>query len=71
MQLSNWLGEGTQLIYNKAGDPIFLSKDGLKKVRFDFNRPAPHENPHLHLEHLVNGEWQEINRVYPFDVPHK
>ena len=70
-QISTWLGEGTQFIRNKAGDPIFLSKDGLRKVRFDFNRPAPHESPHLHLEDLVNGEWQEISRVYPIDVPHK
>jgi hypothetical protein len=70
-QISGWLGEGTQLIRNKAGDPVFISKDGLRKVRFDFNRPAPHENPHLHLEHLVDGEWQEISRVYPIDVSHK
>jgi tetratricopeptide (TPR) repeat protein len=70
-QISEWLGEGTQLIRNKAEDPIFLSKDGLRKVRFDFNRSAPHENPHMHIEQLVNGEWKEISRVYPIDVPHK
>ncbi len=70
-KISEWLGEGTQFIRNKAGDPVFLSKDGLRKVRFDFNRPAPHESPHLHLEHLVDGEWQEISRVYPIDVPQK
>ena len=70
-QISGWLGEGAQVMHNKAGDPIFLSKDGLRKVRFDFNRPAPHENPHLHLERLIEGEWQEISRVYPIDVPHK
>jgi hypothetical protein len=69
--LSEWLGEGTQFIRNKSGDPVFLSKDGLRKVRFDFNKPAPHLSPHLHIEHLVNGEWQEISRVYPIDVPHK
>lgn len=70
-RISDWLGESTQVIHNKAGDPVFLSKDGLKKVRFDFNKPAPHESPHLHLEQLVDGEWQEISRVYPIDVPHK
>lgn len=69
--ISQWLGEGTQVMRNKAGDPVFLSKDGLRKVRFDFNKPAPHESPHLHLEHLVDGEWQEISRVYPIDVPHQ
>ena len=70
-EISSWLGEGTQFIRNKAGDPIFLSKDGVRKVRFDFNHPFPHESPHLHFEHLVDGEWQEISRIYPIDVPHK
>jgi hypothetical protein len=70
-RISKWLGEGTQFIRNKSGDPVFLSKDGLRKVRFDFNKPSPHQSPHLHLEHLVEGEWQEISRVYPIDVPHK
>ncbi len=70
-QISSWLGEGSQLIRNKAGDSIFLSKDGVRKMRFDFIRPAPHKSPHVHLEHLVDGEWKEISRVYPIDVPHK
>ena len=69
-QVSRWLGDGTKSIRNAAGDPIFISKDGLRKVRFDFNRPFPHENPHLHFEQLVDGEWKEISRVYPSDVPH-
>jgi len=70
-KISNWLGEGTKFIRNKAGDPVFLSKDGLKKVRFDFSRPNPHKSPHMHFEHLIDGEWQEISRIYPSDVPHK
>jgi hypothetical protein len=70
-QISSWLGESTQLIRNGAGDPIFLSKDGIRKVRFDFNRPFPHESPHLHFEHFIDGEWKEINRIYPSNVPHK
>ncbi|VHO02398.1 hypothetical protein [Candidatus Rhabdochlamydia sp. T3358] len=70
-QISSWLGESTQLIRNGAGDPIFLSKDGIRKVRFDFNRPFPRESPHLHFEHFIDGEWKEINRIYPSNVPHK
>lgn len=70
-RISGWLGEGTQFVRNKAGDPVFLSKDGLRKVRFDFKRPHPHESPHLHFEHLVKGEWEEISRIYPVDVPHR
>ncbi|MBI2743651.1 MAG: tetratricopeptide repeat protein [Chlamydiales bacterium] len=70
-EVSDWLGEGTNLIRNSAGDSVFLSKDRLRKVRFDFNRPYPHESPHLHLQHFVDHEWREISRVYPIDVPHK
>jgi hypothetical protein len=70
-KISSWLGEGTQFIRNKAGDPIFLSRDRLRKVCFDFERTYPHESPHLHFEHLVNGEWKEISRIYPIDMPHK
>jgi hypothetical protein len=70
-RISEWLGDSVRFARNHAGDPVFLSKDGLRKVRFDFNKPFPHESPHLHLEELVNGEWKEISRVYPFDVPHR
>jgi len=70
-EISDWLGAETKMIINPKGDPIFLSKDGKRKVRFDFNWTAPHENPHLHIEHLLNDEWQEISRIYPIDVPHK
>jgi len=69
-QISTWLGPDVKLIYNTAKDPIFLSQDGLRKVRFDFNRPFPHENPHVHFEHYIDGEWQEISRIYPKDLPH-
>lgn len=69
--ISQWLGERTKLIRNHAGDPIFLSSDGLRKVRFDFMRPYPHENPHLHFEELIDDKWQEIIKIYPNDVPHK
>ncbi|HCJ83138.1 MAG TPA: hypothetical protein DHV52_02235 [Parachlamydiales bacterium] len=69
--ISYWLGENTKLIYNKSGDIVLLSKDGQRKLRFDFIKPAPHKNPHLHFEQLINGEWEEISRVYPNDVLHK
>lgn len=70
-QISEWLGEQVQCIRNKAGDPIFVSQNGTKKVRFDFNKPHPHENPHVHFEELIEGEWKEITRVYPSDLPHR
>jgi hypothetical protein len=49
-RISEWLGNGTKFIRNEAGDPIFLSKDGLRRVRFDFNRPSPHNNLHAHIQ---------------------
>src|SRR5690606_21187951 len=57
-RISEWLGEGTRLIRNEAGDSIFLSKDGLRRVRFDFNRPYPHNNPHAHVECKIGVGWQ-------------
>ncbi|MDN3507836.1 MAG: hypothetical protein P0S94_02820, partial [Simkaniaceae bacterium] len=63
-EISSWLGKESKCIYNKAGDPVFLSKDGLRKVRFDFKRPNPHQSPHMHLERLEKGHWKEIKRVY-------
>ncbi len=69
-RLNNWLGIGTKVIKNKAGDPIFLSKDGSKRLRFDFNRPSPHNNPHMHLEELIENDWVGYGQIYPKDLPH-
>jgi hypothetical protein len=55
-RISDWLGKGTKFIRNEAGDPVFLSKDGLRCVRFDFNKTKPHNNPHAHLEIKVDGK---------------
>lgn len=67
-KLSEWLGKETRMIKNKAGDLVFLSKDARKRVRFDFLRPNPHNNPHMHLEELIDNEWIGP-RIYPKDVP--
>ncbi|MBM3201872.1 MAG: hypothetical protein FJZ56_05635 [Chlamydiae bacterium] len=69
-RISEWLGEGARLIRNEAGDPIFLSKDGFRRVRFDFNRPTPHNSPHSHIEYKLNGVWEDSGQIYPIDVPH-
>jgi len=66
-RISGWLGEGTQFIRNKAGDPVFLSKDGLRRVRFDFKNPHG-DKMHLHIEHKVGGKWKDASsqhRIYP------
>lgn len=69
-KINEWLGAGTKMVKNKASDPVFLSQDGLKRVRFDFNNPAPHSNPHGHIEKLINGKWNKSGPIYPTDVPH-
>ncbi len=68
-KLSEWLGNETKMIKNKAGDSVFLSKDMERRVRFDLLRPNPHNNPHMHIEELIKGEWKG-SRIYPTDVPH-
>ncbi|HEX2582686.1 MAG TPA: tetratricopeptide repeat protein, partial [Chlamydiales bacterium] len=69
-QISKWLGEEAKYIRNEAGDPIFLSKDGTRCVRFDFNKTTPHNNPHAHVEIKVDGKWIKSGQIYPTDVPH-
>jgi tetratricopeptide (TPR) repeat protein len=70
-RISTWLEEGARLIRNEAGDPIFLSKDGLRRARFDFNRPYPHKSPHAHIEWKIDGVWEDFaGQIYPVDVPH-
>ncbi len=69
-RVSGWLGEGTRFIRNEAGDSVFLSKDGLRRVRFDFKNPSPHHNPHSHVEIKVNGDWIKSGPIYPTDIPY-
>jgi len=73
-EIRNWLGDGTQVIRNRSGDTIFLSQDGLRKVRFDINNPSPHNSPHVHFEQMRNGRWRPVNpshaQIFPIDVPH-
>jgi hypothetical protein len=68
--ISDWLGQDVQVKTNKNGNKIFLSATGDKKVRFDLNFPNPHNNPHGHIEELLNGKWKKSGPVFPSDVPH-
>ena len=65
--IMKWLGPGSKLIKNRAGDLVLMSKDNLRKIRFDLNRPWPHRNPHFHVEEFVNGKWRGRPR-WPIDV---
>jgi hypothetical protein len=64
----DWLGKEVRAITNKNGDSVFMNKAGTRKLRFDIKNPSPHENPHAHIEELINGKWKGP-RIYPRDVP--
>jgi RHS repeat-associated protein len=68
--VKEYLGPGAKTITNNSGDKVFISADGTKRVRFDINNPSPHNNPHAHVEELVNGKWVKSGQIYPTDVPH-
>ena len=69
--MSDWLGEGFKVKTNKAGDNIFMSKDGNKKIRFDIKN-SHRDKPHIHIEMKnANGKWKDAlkgtHRIYPKD----
>jgi hypothetical protein len=67
-QAAEWLGPEARVITNNAGDRIFLSQDGLRRIRVDINRPYSHSSPHVHVEELINGQWAKSGPIYPSDV---
>lgn len=49
-----------------------MSKDGLRKFRFDFDTTTSEAKffpTHMHLQQLVNGKWRDairgIHHIYP------
>ena len=64
-----WLGPGGRAITNDAGDKIFLSQNGLRRIRVDIKRPYPHEFGHAHVEEFIDGKWVRSGPIYPSDVP--
>ena len=67
-QAEQWLGKNYKTITNKSGDKIFISDDGLRKIRFDISNPHG-DSPHIHLEIFRNGKWRDAilgtHRIYP------
>jgi len=63
-QITQWLGKDSRMIVNEAGDKIFLSKDGLRRVQFHINKTYPHSDPHVHIDIKINGKWIK-DRYYP------
>lgn len=52
---------------NPVGDPIFMSKDDFKKVRWDWNNQG-NDLKHMHFQELKNGKWKDVvkgnHRIY-------
>ncbi len=70
--INEWLGKNTKMIKNKHGDPIFLSKDGTRRIRFDFNN-SHGDRQHLHIEQKSNNRWRDAtnqHRIYPLEENH-
>lgn len=59
-----WLGEkGVKIIVNKAGDRIFLSADGRRKMRFDLCHCCD-DRPHAHLQIKRDIQWKDATRTH-------
>lgn len=68
-KISEWLGKETKMIKNKSGDPVFMSNDTTRRLRFDFNNPHG-DIPHIHIEQKINSKWKDAtrqHRIYPFE----
>ena len=67
-QAKSWLGDNYKTITNKNGDEIFISEDGLRKMRFDIKN-SHGDDPHIHIEEFRNGRWRDAipgdHRIYP------
>lgn len=57
--IEDFLGKDFKIFKNKAGDPIFMSSDGTRKIRFDAINPHGYE-PHGHVEVFNNGKWDDF-----------
>lgn len=65
----SWLGKNYKSIENKAGDNIFMSEDGTRKIRFDINN-SHGDKPHFHLEIFNNVKWQDALNTHRFYFKH-
>jgi len=54
--IEDFLGKDFKRFKDKSGDPVFMSSDGVRKIRFDAINPHGYE-PHGHVEVFDNGKW--------------
>lgn len=55
--------------FEGAGGPCNLIDILYIFEKWANTRPNPHNNPHMHVEELIKGEWRGP-RIYPTNVPH-
>ena len=71
-QTKKYLHEDAKAFYNKSEDLIIESRDGLRQIRFDFNKTSPHLNKHIHVIRFIrvgNKKIEIMNeRIYPAGV---
>ena len=68
--VTQWVSQGDDVVVikNPDGDLVLRNISNTRRFRMDFNRPYPHENPHMHLEWInENGKWVS-KRIFPLDV---
>jgi RHS repeat-associated protein len=73
--VTRFVGNDARAFLNDAGDLVIQSSDELREVRFDINRPHPHQSPHVHVVEYKRVKNRKVevrnDRVYPSDVPHQ
>jgi len=74
-QIEGFVGKNPKVFYNKAGDIVVESKDGLRQFRIDLLRTKPHKNPHSHVvlyEMEKNNKIEAVNkRIFPKGLEEK
>jgi hypothetical protein len=62
--IQQYVGTDARVVENASDDVVLISKDGARRVRIDYNNPAPHADPHVHIDWKVNGKWR-TKRIFP------
>ena len=68
--MDDYLGEDIRVKTTKSGEDMILqSKDGMREIRFDYNDPSPHVDPHIHVieyKQVKNTKTEVRNkRIFP------
>jgi len=53
-----WLGDDPVAIKNQNGDLIARNAENTLRFQAHFNNYYPHNQPHIHLDQFINGQWE-------------